>query len=442
MSELVNTCAEREELGGGRFRHTQHLREVAYNDKGTLRRIAPTWANSGISARPHIVTASRMMVSVGNDGLRRIHPTREVDRYIEIGTPYVKVAGVWRKVGFTSATRTANSITWHRPQADLRITHGGHFVKLDLELLGGYVPEQNLVAFPVGLQGLTRKGGNILADGETVALLRAPVVTDADNAEDVRPIAYEFANVGGQPYIVMTLPSLTGMVRPVVDPTLTLQPDAAGGKDTGVAPGTQSARNFGVSTSLGLGLTGTKPLIEFDCSSVPAAATCSSAILYFYHAAQSTNSPWTAAWYSIASGNAAWIEGTKNNATAGAGEPCWDALAADGAGGVTTAWAGSAGLSTSGTDYEAVSLGSCSGNRSDAVGTEYTVSLTAARVRGWFGAINTNYGIMVGSGFANDAGYMCSSDHATAGYRPKLVVVYTVPAGMNVFAEQMRAMME
>jgi hypothetical protein len=170
-----------------------------------------------------------------------------------------------------------------------------------------------------------------------------------------------------------------------------------------------------------------KELMKFYLSAIPAGATCNSARLYMYHEELGSAMAFTVTVYSIALANAAWIEGTKNAALAGAGEPCWNALAADGAGGVTTAWAGSAGCSTSGTDYEASAIGSFSGDRGDAAGTEYYAELNTTRVAGWFGVSNTNYGIVFWN-TANKVEYLCSSDHATTGWRPKLVVDYTAGA--------------
>ena len=65
-----------------------------YDDDGTLRRIVNDWVDSGIPARPHIVTSAPFLISAGDDGMRRLHPTRELDRYFEIGAPYVKVGGL------------------------------------------------------------------------------------------------------------------------------------------------------------------------------------------------------------------------------------------------------------------------------------------------------------------------------------------------------------
>ena len=436
---FVNACVEREELGGRHNRATIALKPVAYpdaSDAGRLKRIVATWADSGVTARPHIVTASQMMVSVGDDGLRRIHPTREADRYMEIGAPYVKVAGVWQKVGFTGATRTANSITWHRPQADLCITHGGHFVKLDLELLGGYVPEQGRVAFPVGLTGLTRSGGNILADDKTVALLRAPVVQDAGNPMgDTRPIAYEFTTLVGQPYLVMTLPSLMGMSRPVIDPTLVLQPDAAAGIDTQLFRGNDAGQDdtpyptvtssaFGQNTNVWC----QHALIKFDLTGIPVGATVSTVTFYLYRA--NANTEWDSAaydfWYRVLVANSAWTEA----------QATWKHCKKD----TNAHWAGDAGAdggvdagcSQSGTDYDSTELGHITVPADDAspTGTEYSCAFNLTE----FAEMQVaNYGMLGCGSRALNYHSMCLSDHATAGYRPKLVVDYTLPAGAALF---------
>ena len=55
----------------------------------------------------------------------------------------------------------------------------------------------------------------------------------------------------------------------------------------------------------------------------------------------------------------------------------------------------------------------------------FVCDLNTARVAGWLGSNNTNYGILVvASGMAE---YIGSSEHNTAAYRPKLVVQYTIP---------------
>lgn len=203
--------------------------------------------------------------------------------------------------------------------------------------------------------------------------------------------------------------------------TLILQPNAAAGQDTLVGPGAGATFNYGIYTRLMVSAT-QKGLIKFDLSSIPSSSLCSYALLSLYQSNTGAATAFILTAYSIAVGNAAWVEGTKNAALAGAGEPCWNALAADGLGGVTTPWAGGAGLPTAGVDYVAASIGSTSGNSSDPNGTEYQFNLTPNVVRTWFGPTNQNYGILiVSSAFP---GGLASSDYATPGWRPKLTVEY------------------
>jgi hypothetical protein len=215
------------------------------------------------------------------------------------------------------------------------------------------------------------------------------------------------------------------------------------GGDTNTAQDTtiyssEPTRSQGAWTALDVSFSGAgKALLRFDLSAIPTGSTCTAATLYLYHYSVGGASAWTINAYSVAQANAAWIEGGSNNPAA-AGEPCWNALAADGSGGVTTAWAGAAGCSTSGTDYEATSLGSVSGNREDAAGTEYQLAFNAAglaRLEGWFGTPNTNYGLVLIADF--NVSYFCSSDHATTGYRPKLVVEYTEAGGGGIVRQMM-----
>lgn len=430
MAEFVNACAERDDLGGGRFRETIAIKPIAYLSGGSYYRSNHDWAN-GDASYPHVITAAPMLVYTAADGMRRICPTRETDRYVEIGAPYVKVGGVWTKPNFGSATRTGNRITWHNPNADMSVTMAGHYIKADIELLGGYVPQDRQFAFPVGLSGLTRTGDTLYREGVPVMRLRKPDLYDAASEDGEHlTIAHEFVSVGGQPYILFTLPAgVTSMSRPVVDPTFEVQPDAAAGKDTHTEAA-NNGHNFGTATAMGTRQDGgvqNSTLLRFDATSIAGTAVCSAATLYLSkHYTDGTAYSYTYTVHSIASGNAGWIEGTRPGNPALEDEPCHNALASDGAGGVKTAWAGSAGLLTSGTDFEASALGTASANRNDAASTQYTIAVTAGRIQGWFGTPNTNYGLVVRSNANHTTtSNVRSSDHATAADRPKLTVEYT-----------------
>lgn len=191
----------------------------------------------------------------------------------------------------------------------------------------------------------------------------------------------------------------------------------------------QGTYNYGAATTCDPASSDSKILLFFDLSAIPAGSVCNSATLYLYNAATKTSDR-TLTIYSILSGNSGWVEGTRSGAQALSTECCWNAKAADGSGGVTTSWAGSAGLSTSGTDYNATSIGSMTYPASAATGTEMTASLTTSVVDDWFGSNDNNFGIVAwtASGSAFPACY--SSDYTTdTSKRPKLVIDYTASGG-------------
>jgi len=180
-------------------------------------------------------------------------------------------------------------------------------------------------------------------------------------------------------------------------------------------------RNFGVTTTHI-----DKALLRFDLSSIPTGMTCESATLKLYKgSAAGTLRARVANLYKISDANGDWIEGTKNNATALEGEPCWNAKEADGSGGVKVAWAGSEGLSTAGTDYLGTALApQITTERSDELGTEYTFTFNATGLsvlEEWFGNATNNGFLVVETGAVN----FCLREHATEAYRPVLSVTYT-----------------
>lgn len=202
--------------------------------------------------------------------------------------------------------------------------------------------------------------------------------------------------------------------------TATLNPTA----DT-VLRGSAATNNYGNSWIMIMYLADDKFLLRFGLSDIEAGNEATSATLKVYKANAAGASRTTAVnLYAIASANGDWIAGTKDNAQALSGEPCWNAKAADGSGGVTTAWAGSAGMSTAGTDYVNTSLGSTNFLRHDEVNTEYTFTLNAsglAVLNSWFGAASNPGFVLIPSG----ASYVSiGSGNYMAGLRIVLTIEY------------------
>lgn len=148
-------------------------------------------------------------------------------------------------------------------------------------------------------------------------------------------------------------------------------------------------------------------LIKFDISSIGSSNVCSSAVMSLYSYVTSTMTGDTYTAYSVLAANSGWNENATWNTKDGSNN-----------------WAGSAGCSTSGTDYNGTSIGSCVMN--DAWLHENQFSLTPSVVTTWFGASNSNYGILILNPTIH-TGTLYSSDEATyTAYRPKLVVDYTL----------------
>ena len=169
-------------------------------------------------------------------------------------------------------------------------------------------------------------------------------------------------------------------------------------------------------------------LLRFNLSAIPGNYICVSAKLYLYRSYNPEgNEIHTGNVYSVSGANSSWIEGVGDIDLALRGEPCWDALEANGAGGVQTSWAGSPGCSTRGVDYETNSLGTWSFSTGSPIGTEIEIDLDTNRIQGWFGSNNTNFGIILISN-NNHGVHVGSAENGTSGYRPKLVVEYAAPS--------------
>ena len=424
----INSCAEVDDLGGGRFRHIQHIKPVAYLRNGALRPMGFALAASKDIDLPVGVDEALLF---------------KLDLRIAGKSPLWEVRGADRSKYARFVLLNANNVAGQRVNeheyiypnaldgADLAFTYYGHRVAADFRLKKGH---PSLVAWRMDAQAGFDPKRMLLGD----LTIRQPVLLPPEGKDVASiPLVWDVAEESGRYILRCALPA-GDYVGWTLDPTLSLQPDAAAGKDSLVNVGTGGTpplfqRNYGAISEVGISAAGIFGLLEFDLSSIVATATCTAATLSMFASQTGAANAWGMPVYSIASGNAGWVEGEgTGTAYAASGEHCWEALAADGLGGVTTAWAGTAGLSTSGTDYEATAIGALSGNREDAVGTEYQATLTTTRVAGWFGAVNTNYGMTLRWTVGNQH-FLALSDHATAGYRPKLVVVYTVPGGGNVF---------
>jgi hypothetical protein len=410
---LLSTHVELDELAAGKKRQTIHMRPIAYRDNGSLARIANDWGD-GDAERPHLITRAPFMVSMANDGMRRIHPTRELDRYFEFGAPYIKPATNWQKVNLGAPERVGNRLQWTTANANLYVVMAGHYVKLAILLKNGWQPPNGQFAFPVGLTGMTRQGGVLLADGVPVMTMRAPHVEDMDNPDDVRPIAHDFVQVGGQWYALFTLPDLTGMGKPLIDPTLTLRPDGTDGTDTFISSYYASG-NRGANSSLTLGHRGGindtgRVLIEFPLVDLPDTAVISSITLSLYCTADYSVNSRT---YRVYRQKRAWVEGTLTGAGTADGAT-WGTY--DG----STSWQAAGGFGAD--DCEQTEIGTCTLTAAETLSAfkDFTLTPTSKADldlgNGWLIKADTE---------SNDQYVFASSDSSIAANRPRLTIEYT-----------------
>lgn len=417
---LHSTHSEIDELPGGVIRHTIAIKAIAYRESGILKPLVQDWEDSGNGTTPHIASRAPLRVRTANDGMRRIFPIHGDDSYIELGTPFVKIAGIWTRLAVGQPARAKGRLTWTRPNFNMYIDHGGHFSKLSILLKNGFVPEDSMIAFPVNINGLTRVGNEIQSDGVPVLQLRSLHVEDLDNPFDIRPITHQFTNLNGQPYMLCTLPSLTGMGRPLIDPTLTLQPNASDGIDALITLRV-SDTNFGTISAGQVGelnITSGGPdriLIKFDVSSIPVAATITSSTLSLYALTDYADNANTSRAFRQ---KRAWVET----------QVTWDNYSTG------NIWQTAGGFGSN--DCEQTDIGSRAFAASEALNVFKDWTLSNAGVQGWTSGTFTNNGLLVKTDAElNDAYAFALSDHATAAFRPKLEVVYS--AGGLIYQRRM-----
>jgi hypothetical protein len=237
-------------------------------------------------------------------------------------------------------------------------------------------------------------------------------------------------DANGDVHVVTTLAAfrkwLAKAVFPVViDPDFSTTSDA----DTGFYSGVP-LRNYGAALAI---FPGYKMLFRFDLSSITSGSTCSAATIKITtpDTQTRTGTP-TISYYKISDANGDWIEGTGIPDTAKTGEPCWSYKAYDATNPIS--WAGSAGLSTAGTDYINTVLGSVTFPYTCNPGDSYTATFNAdgrTVLQSWFGVISNNGLVaIVTSGVGGWTQQVCMSEHATEAYRPVLTVTYTAGGGI------------
>jgi hypothetical protein len=208
--------------------------------------------------------------------------------------------------------------------------------------------------------------------------------------------------------------------------TLTLQPDGTAGKDCYIYQASPTF-NYGIDTVIATGRGNiasqwkSRSLLQFDISSIPAGSTVSSATLTLVLVSEIDTSDRVIGAHR---GLVEWFEGSKNNAAPSAGENAsvWGYRNSNG----SVAWAGGAG-GASGTEFAGTATDS---KTITTPGASYDFNVLAD-VAAWVAGTATNYGwwlINTAEGATSQKNF-ASSDNATAGNRPRLVIEYTAASG-------------
>jgi hypothetical protein len=247
----------------------------------------------------------------------------------------------------------------------------------------------------------------------------APLATDAAGAQVAGTL--QVRRQGPNYFASVRFPATwvrdAARVFPIVlDPTLTAQPDATAGIDTFTqsnAADTDNSTNgalFAYRNYFGQDRVG---LLKFDLSTLTGATVSSAVLSLWYTTTGSGEANVTVNVQQVLSANSAWVETST-----------WNYRVPS-----TQRWAGDAGsnggndagCSVSGTDYSTTVDGSTTWTTVPADNAERTFTITTSRLEAMIAA---NYGWAL-TCTTNKAATFRSSDYATAGLRPKLVVDYT-----------------
>lgn len=173
-------------------------------------------------------------------------------------------------------------------------------------------------------------------------------------------------------------------------------------------------------------------LMRFNLSSFANQYSRISAVTLTFEISQTTGSitNGTVNAYAIAAANTGWVEGTVFNA-AQTGSSCWNF-----ARNATQSWAGSAGLSTPGTDYDNTVLGTVNypGTGTYTMTFNRTPAQLKALVNSWLTSTNPGILLIEGNASRDGSSGFYDSEGLTKSRSPKLTITYTT--GPAILVEQ------
>jgi len=175
--------------------------------------------------------------------------------------------------------------------------------------------------------------------------------------------------------------------------------------------------NYGAASSLAVSANSAL-LYRFDvASSVPAGAVIESATMRLYSLSDQSSSATINA-YRVLPANAAWLEGNNNGTASSFFDANWSYLDY----GSLTSWAGSAGMSSAGTDYYA--LPEVSIVDTIVSSTAYSLEISSSTVNSWRDPAN-NQGLILRSD-SNAQLWFATKEAVSTNQHPVLDLVYSV----------------
>jgi hypothetical protein len=405
MADVLGRQFTITDLGGRRRRLLATIHDQRYLASGFWSDVVEDFAADGVDGFARQANRMRHALRVAEDGTRRWHPRRDqAGQYVELGRPQYWTGSAWNNLPLGTPAVTGTGFVWDRPQFSLSLAHNWHRTKLEVVLKSSAAARR--FRWPVSLQGLQWNQWRLLADGAPVAYVEPVRGWDANGAPVALSMGYAggFLEVGGD---------LAGAAYPVtIDPTLTVQPDGAAGLDSYILSA-DSGSNRGTDAAGGIGeyFSGEiqRVLMAFDLTDLPADATIdgSTATLSTWLAQSGNNRADNNRTLTLHRLKVAWSESQVTWNVRSTGNN-WQTAGATGA-----------------NDYESTGIGSCAFATADSQYAQKDWAITASNKA----ALDLGYGWLLRSPSDDQDRYIiCLSDHATAGYRPKLVVNYSEAA--------------
>ncbi len=392
MPNLASTHHELDDLGGGQFRHVQHLRAIGYRKDGSLRQITNTIGSTGDPGRP-----------IGVDELVQWRVARKLAGQSPIlhfgkGADHVRLTALGTNTG-VNAVVAGNTVTYPEAwdNADLRFAIGGHILRKEVQLKAGHP-----ASFAFRIDKAQGFDTDTLAGAEFRML--DPVLVGPTPTDHI-PLAWVKTTSGGKRILTATLPA-GDYAGWTLDPTITLQPDVTDGTDCYIDSNAADTNNSGGGVQCGEYNAGTstrRGLISFSLVSLPAAAIISTSTLTLTSQYDYTDNDRT---LSVYRQKRAWVEA----------QATWNIWKTG------SVWATAGGFGAA--DCEQTAIGS--GAQPAAVGTGGTVVLTLTPT--------TKAGLDLGSGWllrvdteTDDLVCYYNCGDTPAFRRPTLAITYTLP---------------